>query len=269
MWHGTNIYISREISIEPQCGARFAYPIILLLVSQFQISLVFVVMDIKFVIIHYLKNFMKLVYCHFFPFVVWIGYKFKGYIEGYYYNPLTTRIKHFTMESAFYLWQDINCAILVPAYGKLKQLWNFSDSFVLYHITGAAEAVEPEQPWLYQYLRPIIMDVAFCGCVSSCACAVCSVENKSLQFYCGLDDHLGKIYIAGLAVATSQLATTDLRCIKCIHINLPDFIFPKRSFEKKSVMRDLSNTLFFFKVAFSSLQWGWGHSFLPHLHENV
>ena len=32
---------------------------------------------------------------------------------------------------------------------------------------GAAEAVRPARPWPYQYLRPIIMGVAFCGCVSS------------------------------------------------------------------------------------------------------
>ena len=32
---------------------------------------------------------------------------------------------------------------------------------------GAAEVVRPVWPWPYQYLRPIIMGVVFCGCVSS------------------------------------------------------------------------------------------------------
>ena len=35
------------------------------------------------------------------------------------------------------------------------------------HCLGAAEVVRPVRPWPYQYLRPIIMGVAFCGCVSS------------------------------------------------------------------------------------------------------
>ena len=46
---------------------------------------------------------------------------------------------------------------------------------------------------------------------------------------------MGKISIVGLALATSELATTDLP-----EHSLqpgPDFIFPKRSFGKKSVIR--------------------------------
>ena len=33
--------------------------------------------------------------------------------------------------------------------------------------SGAAESVRPVRPWPYHYLKPIIMYVAFCGCVSS------------------------------------------------------------------------------------------------------
>ena len=32
---------------------------------------------------------------------------------------------------------------------------------------GGAEAVRSVRPWPYQYLRPIIMGVAFCGCLTS------------------------------------------------------------------------------------------------------
>ena len=39
-------------------------------------------------------------------------------------------------------------------------------------VSGAAEVVR----WPYQYLRPINMGVAFCGCVSLGACAVCNVD---------------------------------------------------------------------------------------------
>ena len=45
---------------------------------------------------------------------------------------------------------------------------------------------------------------------------------------------MGKISIVGLAVATSELATTDLP--ERSHQPGPDFIFPKRSFWKKSVI---------------------------------
>ena len=45
---------------------------------------------------------------------------------------------------------------------------------------------------------------------------------------------MGKISIVGLALATSELATTDLP--ECSHQPGPDLIFPKRSFGKKSVI---------------------------------
>ena len=45
---------------------------------------------------------------------------------------------------------------------------------------------------------------------------------------------MGKISIAGLALATSELATTDFP--ECSHQLGPDFIFPKRLFGKKSVI---------------------------------
>ena len=43
-------------------------------------------------------------------------------------------------------------------------------------VSGAAEVVRPVWPWPYQYLRPINMGVAFGGCVSLGACAVCNVD---------------------------------------------------------------------------------------------
>ena len=45
---------------------------------------------------------------------------------------------------------------------------------------------------------------------------------------------MGKISIVGLALATSELATTDLP--ERSHQPGPDLIFPKRSFGKKSVI---------------------------------
>ena len=46
---------------------------------------------------------------------------------------------------------------------------------------------------------------------------------------------MGKISIVGLALATSKLATTDLP--ERSHQPGPDFIFPKHSFGKKSVIQ--------------------------------
>ena len=40
----------------------------------------------------------------------------------------------------------------------------------------AKEAAEAVWPWPYQHLRPIIMGITFCGCVSSIACAVCNMD---------------------------------------------------------------------------------------------
>ena len=45
---------------------------------------------------------------------------------------------------------------------------------------------------------------------------------------------MGKISIVGLALATSELATTDLP--ERSHQPVPDFIFLKRSYGKKSVI---------------------------------
>ena len=45
---------------------------------------------------------------------------------------------------------------------------------------------------------------------------------------------MGKISIVGLALATGELATTDLP--ERSHQPGPDFIFPKRSFGKKTVI---------------------------------
>ena len=45
---------------------------------------------------------------------------------------------------------------------------------------------------------------------------------------------MGKIHIVGLALTTSELATTDFP--EHSHQPGPDFIFPKRSFGKKSVI---------------------------------
>ena len=63
------------------------------------------VTDIKFVINSPIpkenkRNFIKLLLpC--FSFVVCIGCKFKGYIEGYYYNLLSTRMKDFSTGLSF------------------------------------------------------------------------------------------------------------------------------------------------------------------------
>ena len=54
---------------------------------------------------------------------------------------------------------------------------------------------------------------------------------------------LWKIFIAGLTLATSQLATTSLQ--EHSHHPGPDFIFPKQSIGGKMSLRDFSNTLGF------------------------
>ena len=54
---------------------------------------------------------------------------------------------------------------------------------------------------------------------------------------------LWKISIAGLTLATSQLATTDL--LEHSHHPEPDFILPKQSIVGKMSLRDFSNTLGF------------------------
>ena len=59
---------------------------------------------------------------------------------------------------------------------------------------------------------------------------------------------LGKISIAGLVLATSQLATTDLP--ECSHQPGPDFIFPKSSFGKKSVVQGTYQHSWFSKWLF-------------------
>ena len=64
---------------------------------------------------------------------------------------------------------------------------------------------------------------------------------------------LWKISIAGLTLATSQLATTDL--LEHSHHPGPDLIFPKQSIGGK-MSHGIFPTLLGFKVAFSSLQSG-------------
>ena len=59
---------------------------------------------------------------------------------------------------------------------------------------------------------------------------------------------LGKISIAGLALASSQLATTDL--LERSHQPGLDFILPKRSFEKKSVIQGSFHNSWFSKRPF-------------------
>ena len=59
---------------------------------------------------------------------------------------------------------------------------------------------------------------------------------------------LGKISIAGLALATSQLATTDLP--ERSHQPGPDFIFPKHMFGKKSVVQESFQDSWFSKWPF-------------------
>ena len=78
------------------------------------------------------------------------------------------------------------------------------------------------------------MGGAFCGCVSSRACAVCNV-GSSCNFIADWTIVLGNISIAGLTLATSQLAATDFP--ECSHQPGLDFIFPKRSFGEKSVVQ--------------------------------
>ena len=66
---------------------------------------------------------------------------------------------------------------------------------------------------------------------------------------------MGKIYIAGLALATSELATMDLIPTDLLtehsHQPGPDFIFPKRSFGKKSVIPGSYQHSWFSKWPFS------------------
>ena len=59
------------------------------------------------------------------------------------------------------------------------------------------------------------------------------------------------ISIVGLALATSELATTDLP--EYSHQPGPDFIFSK-TLGRIVSFQDLTKTFLFFKVAFSSLQ---------------
>ena len=59
---------------------------------------------------------------------------------------------------------------------------------------------------------------------------------------------MGMTSIFGLALATSELATTDLR--ERSHQPGPDFIFPKRSFGKKSVIPGSYQHSWFSKLPF-------------------
>ena len=65
-------------------------------------------------------------------------------------------------------------------------------------ISGAEEAIWPVRPWPYQYLKPIIKAVAFCGFVSSehvqCATWI-NYRISSCIFIPDWTIILGKIYI--------------------------------------------------------------------------
>ena len=61
---------------------------------------------------------------------------------------------------------------------------------------------------------------------------------------------LGKISIAGLALATSQLGTTDLP--EHSHQPGPDFNFPKHTFGKKSVLQGSFQHSWFSKWPFQT-----------------
>ena len=76
------------------------------------------------------------------------------------------------------------------------------------------------------------MGVAFCGCISQCATWI-NFRITSCNLIAEWTIVLGKIPIVGLALASSELATTDLP--ERSHQPGTDFIFPKRSFGKKSV----------------------------------
>ena len=63
---------------------------------------------------------------------------------------------------------------------------------------------------------------------------------------------IGKISIVGLALATSELATTDLP--ERSHQPGPDFIFSKMFIWEEKCHSKILPTLLVFKMAFSSLQ---------------
>ena len=60
------------------------------------------------------------------------------------------------------------------------------------------------------------------------------INTCSCNFIADWTIVMGKISIVGLTLATRELATTDLP--ECSHQPGLDFIFPKRSFGKKSVI---------------------------------
>ena len=65
------------------------------------------------------------------------------------------------------------------------------------------------------------------------------------------------IIIAGMALATIQLATTLLP--ECSHKCWPDFIFSKTLVWEENFHSGIFPKFLIFKVSFSSLQCGWGH----------
>ena len=100
----------------------------------------------------------------------------------------------------------------------------------------AKEAAEAVQPWPYQYLRPNGYDILWVCFLMSMNSVQHGLNYRisSCNFIADFTIVMGKISIVGLALATSELATTDFP--ECSHQLGPDFIFPKRSFGKKSII---------------------------------
>ena len=99
-------------------------------------------------------------------------------------------------------------------------------------IALAKEVREVVRSWPYQYLRPIIYgyDILWvCFLMSMCSVR-CGLYYRisSCNFNADWTIVMGKISFVGLALANSELATTDLP--EHSHQPEPDFIFPKCSF---------------------------------------
>ena len=87
------------------------------------------------------------------------------------------------------------------------------------------------------------MGMTFCGCDILWVCFLMSMRSvqrglnyriSSCNFIADWTIVMGKTFIVGLALATSELATTDL--LERSHQPGQDIIFLKRSFGKKSVI---------------------------------
>ena len=108
----------------------------------------------------------------------------------------------------------------------------------------AAEAVQPVIPiieannyWYHILWVPFLMSMRSVQRGLNYRISSCNfIEDWTIV--------MGKIYIVGLALATSELATIDL-LLEHSHQPGPDFILPKRSFGKKTVIPGSYNTLGF------------------------